>query len=54
MLGLDFKKLKKKIIPNEIIKLIEEHEKARSNKDFKRSDELRDQINLLGYETNNK
>ena len=54
VLGLDFKKLKKKIIPNEIIKLIEEHEKARSNKDFKRSDELRDQINLLGYETNNK
>ncbi len=37
-------------IPNEIITLAEEREEARKNKDFKKSDELREKINSLGYE----
>ena len=52
--GLGFeqvgKKSKKEKIPKEIIKLSEEREKARKNKNFKRSDELRIKINSLGYE----
>jgi cysteinyl-tRNA synthetase len=36
-------------IPNEIKKLVEERETARKNKNFKKSDELRDKINKLGY-----
>ena len=48
--GLDFKNIKKENIPKEIIKLAEEREKARKNKDFKKSDELRDKINNLGYD----
>ena len=31
-------------------KLVKEREEARQNKDFKKSDELRDKINSLGYE----
>lgn len=53
VLGLGFKELKKakKItIPEKIKKLIKERERARKNKDFKKSDELRDKINSLGYE----
>jgi len=37
-------------IPEEIKKLAEEREEARKNKDFKKSDELRQKINSLGYE----
>lgn len=51
--GLGFENLKeaKEIsIPKEIIKLVEERELARKNKDFKKSDELRNRINSLGYE----
>ena len=48
--GLGFKNLKEEIIPKEITKLAEEREEARKNKDFKKSDELRDKINSLGYE----
>ena len=36
-------------IPEEIKKLAEEREQARDKKDFKKSDELRDKINSLGY-----
>ena len=50
VLGLGFKNLKEEIISKEIIKLIEEREEARKNKDFKKSDELRDKMNSLGYE----
>ncbi|MES2416142.1 MAG: cysteine--tRNA ligase [Patescibacteria group bacterium] len=42
--------LKEEKIPNEIIQLAEERELARQNKDFKKSDELREKINSLGYE----
>ncbi len=50
VLGLGFENLKEEKIPAEILKLVEEREEARKNKDFKKSDELRDKINSLGYE----
>jgi cysteinyl-tRNA synthetase len=54
VLGLGFKNSGKnkreEKIPKEIEKLAEEREEARKNKDFKKSDELRDKINSLGYE----
>jgi cysteinyl-tRNA synthetase len=50
VLGLGFKEIKEEEIPKEIMKLSEEREEARQNKDFKKSDELRDKINSLGYE----
>ena len=36
-------------IPDEIIKIAEERKTARINKDYKTSDLLRDEINILGY-----
>ncbi len=50
VLGLGLDKLKEEIIPENILKLNEEREIARKNKDWTKSDELRDQINNLGYE----
>ncbi len=50
VLGLGLESLKEKIIPEEILKLSTEREEARKNKDFKKSDELREKINALGYE----
>lgn len=50
VLGLGFENIKEEIIPEEITKLAEERKQARANKDFKKSDELRDKINFLGYE----
>ena len=50
VLGLGFENLKEEEIPEEIIKLAEKREEVRKNKDFKKSDELRDKINSLGYE----
>jgi cysteinyl-tRNA synthetase len=53
VLGLGITNLKaaKRIrIPEEVKKLLEEREEARKNKDFKKSDELRKEINALGYE----
>jgi len=50
VLGLGFENLKEEIIPEEILKLVSEREKARKNKDFKKSDELRKKINSFGYE----
>lgn len=38
------------VIPAEVVALLEEREIARSNKDFKASDELRDAIAAMGYE----
>lgn len=37
-------------VPSEVKKLLEEREKARREKDFKRSDELRNKIKKLGFE----
>lgn len=50
VLGLGFENIKEEQIEEEIIKLAEEREQARKNKDFKKSDELRDKIISLGYE----
>jgi len=48
--GLGFENLKEIEIPEEIKKLVTEREEVRKNKDFNKSDELRAQINFLGYE----
>ncbi len=50
VLGLGFENLKKEKIPEKILKLADERKEARDNKDFKKSDELRKEINSLGYE----
>jgi len=47
--GLDLLLKEKVEIPQEVKKLVDEREKARKNKDFKKSDELRDKINKLGF-----
>jgi cysteinyl-tRNA synthetase len=50
VLGLGFENVKADVIPDEVQKLITERESARQEKDFKKSDEIRAQINNLGYE----
>ncbi len=54
VLGLDLKSVTTKNsmekIPEEVQKLVEERKLARQNKDWKKSDELRDEIAKLGYE----
>jgi len=50
VLGLGFEKLKEEKISTKIKKLVEEREQARLRKDFQKSDELRKEINFLGYE----
>lgn len=49
VLGLDLLKKEKLEIPQEIQKLIKEREQAREDKDFKKSDQLREKIKSLGY-----
>jgi len=51
VLGLNLAKVKKEKIkiPKEVEKLVKQRELARKKKDFKKSDELRDKINELGY-----
>ena len=39
----------RRAIPAEVQALVDERAEARKNKDWKRSDELRDQIKALGY-----
>lgn len=48
--GFGFANLKEEIIPTEIDTLAKERETARENKDWAKSDELRDKIKELGYE----
>jgi cysteinyl-tRNA synthetase len=50
ILGLDFKNQTEDTIPFEILELAEERRFARQEKDFTKSDELRNKINTLGYE----
>jgi len=50
VLGLGFADLKTEKIPAEVEKLVNAREDARKNKDFKKSDELRKEINSLGYD----
>lgn len=47
---LGLKLLEHKIIPNNILKLKKERDEARKNRDFKKSDDLRDAIKKLGYQ----
>jgi len=47
--GLDLLKKNEIEIPNEVQKTVNERENARKNKDFKKSDILRDKIKELGY-----
>lgn len=54
ILGLGFENIKEEEIPEEILKIIQEREVARKNKDFAKSDELRDKIKSLGYEIEDK
>jgi cysteinyl-tRNA synthetase len=48
--GFGLAELKRDIIPNEVEELVKEREIARTNKDWKKSDELRNKIKELGYE----
>ncbi len=50
VLRLGFGNLKQEIIPEEVLKLVEDRRLARDNKDFAKSDQLRKNINTLGYE----
>lgn len=52
LLGLDMKPLPEKEVEltPEIEQLLREREEARAKRDWKRSDELRDQLRVLGYE----
>lgn len=52
VLGLKFSEMKeeKLDIPQDVQKLIDKRQKARENKDWKASDELRDEIKKKGYE----
>lgn len=49
VLGLDLAKVKKLEVPEEVKKLLAEREEARQSKDFARADQLRAQIDSLGY-----
>ncbi len=50
VLGLGFKNIKKEKIPEDILNIAREREEARKNKNWQKSDELRQKINSLGYE----
>lgn len=50
VLGLDFVSVVEDAIPEEIIKLAKERQIAKENKDYTKSDEIRNQISSLGYE----
>ncbi|HEY4513628.1 MAG TPA: cysteine--tRNA ligase [Candidatus Paceibacterota bacterium] len=50
VLGLGFEKLKEEVVPEEVQHLLEERTKARLEKDFTKSDEIRKEIKSLGYE----
>jgi len=48
--GFKLPEIKEEIIPEEIKDLVKERDEARKDKDWQKSDELRDKINSLGYE----
>jgi len=50
VLGLGISEWQAEEIPEEVLRLAREREKARAEKDFEESDALRDKINALGYE----
>ena len=50
VLGLGLSDIKQEIIPEEVLNLVQDREEARKNKDFAKSDKLRDAILKMGYE----
>ncbi len=50
VLGLGFENLKEEAVPENVLKIVAEREEARKNKDFEKSDNLRKEINSLGFE----
>ncbi len=50
VLGLKITEMKEEIVPLEIIALQKQRDDARANKEWKKSDELRNKIRLKGYE----
>lgn len=50
VLGLGFDKVKEEKIPEEVLRLVQEREQSRKDKNFTKSDELRKDINSFGYE----
>jgi cysteinyl-tRNA synthetase len=56
VLGLNLGEIKKEIVTvsPEVKKLLDEREEARKNKDWKKADELRDEILKLGFEVKDK
>ncbi|MFA6392491.1 MAG: cysteine--tRNA ligase [Candidatus Paceibacterota bacterium] len=50
VLGLDLDKIKEERIPDEVNQLALKRQEARNNKDWAKSDELRDKIKDLGFE----
>jgi len=53
-LGLDLLKKEKLVIPAEVKALVKVREAARKEKDWAASDKIRDKINKLGYQVNDK
>ena len=49
VLGLEINKKVEIELPEEVKKLVEERKLARLNKDWAKSDELRDKIDQMGY-----
>ena len=49
VLGLNLLKTKKDEIPKDVEKLAKERQKYREEKNWKKSDKIRDKINKLGY-----
>ena len=49
VLGLNIEKEEKVELPEEILQIVEERKLARINKDWKKSDELRDKLVSFGY-----
>jgi len=49
VLGLNIEKEEKLELPEEILEIIEERKKAREDKNWQKSDELRDKLTSLGY-----
>ena len=48
--GLGLGEIHEEIIPEEVTRLVEEREHARKEKEWQKSDDLRTQIESLGYE----
>jgi cysteinyl-tRNA synthetase len=54
VLGLGLKDLQHEdvIVPEEVMSVVRERERARRQKDFKKSDQLRDVIKMMGFNVN--